>query len=46
MNAERRAPDAAAVSLMVLLLGEPLTPSFAAAAMMVGGGIFLVNLKR
>ena len=29
----------------VLLLGEPLTPSFAAAAVLVGGGIFLVNLK-
>ena len=29
----------------VLLLGEPLTPSFAAAAAMVGAGIFLVNLK-
>lgn len=30
----------------VLLLGEPLTPSFAAAAVLVGSGIFLVNLKR
>ena len=30
----------------VLLLGEPLTPSFAAAAALVGLGIFLVNLKR
>ena len=30
----------------VLLLGEPLTPSFAAAAALVGSGIFLVNLKR
>ena len=29
----------------VLLLGEPLTPSFAIAALLVGGGIFLVNLK-
>ena len=29
----------------VLLLGEPLTPSFAAAAVLVGAGIFLVNLK-
>jgi drug/metabolite transporter (DMT)-like permease len=30
----------------VLLLGEPLTPSFAAAAALVGAGIFLVNLRR
>src|SRR5258707_487957 len=29
----------------VLLLGEPLTPSFLAAALLVGLGIFLVNLK-
>jgi drug/metabolite transporter (DMT)-like permease len=29
----------------VLLLGEPLTLSFAAAALLVGLGIFLVNLK-
>jgi drug/metabolite transporter (DMT)-like permease len=29
----------------VLLLGEPLTPSFAAAAVLVGAGIYLVNLK-
>lgn len=29
----------------VLLLGEPLTLSFAAAALLVGVGIFLVNLK-
>jgi drug/metabolite transporter (DMT)-like permease len=29
----------------VLLLGEPLTLSFLAATMLVGGGIFLVNLK-
>jgi drug/metabolite transporter (DMT)-like permease len=29
----------------VLLLGEPLTPSFAVAAVLVGAGIFLVNLK-
>ena len=29
----------------VLLLGEPLTPSFAAAAALVGAGIYLVNLK-
>jgi len=29
----------------VLLLGEPLTPSFAAAAILVGAGIYLVNLK-
>jgi drug/metabolite transporter (DMT)-like permease len=30
----------------VLLLGEPLTPSFAAAAALVGAGIYLVNLKN
>jgi len=30
----------------VLLLGEPLTASFAAAAALVGLGIFLVNLKN
>jgi len=30
----------------VLLLGEPLTPTFAAAAALVGLGIFLVNLKN
>ena len=29
----------------VLLLGEPLTPSFGAAALLVGIGIFLVNLR-
>jgi drug/metabolite transporter (DMT)-like permease len=29
----------------VLVLGEPLTPSFAAAAVLVGAGIYLVNLK-
>lgn len=29
----------------VLLLGEPLTPSFAAAAALVGAGIYLVNSK-
>ncbi len=29
----------------VLLLGEPLTPSFASAALLVGAGIFMVNLK-
>lgn len=29
----------------VLLLGEPITPSFLAAAALVGLGIFLVNLK-
>ncbi|MDW8469605.1 MAG: DMT family transporter [Burkholderiales bacterium] len=29
----------------VLLLGEPLTPRFAAAALLVGAGIFLVNLR-
>ena len=29
----------------VLLLDEPLTPSFAAAAVLVGAGIYLVNLK-
>ena len=29
----------------VLLLGEPLTPSFATAAALVGAGIYLVNLK-
>lgn len=29
----------------VLLLGEPLTASFAAAATLVGAGIYLVNLK-
>ena len=29
----------------VLLLGEPMTLSFAAAAVLVGGGIFLVNMK-
>jgi len=29
----------------VLLLGEPLTPSFAAAAALVGAGIYMVNLK-
>lgn len=29
----------------VLLLGEPLTPSFAFAAVLVGAGIYLVNLK-
>ena len=28
-----------------LLLGEPLTLSFLAAAALVGAGIFLVNLK-
>ena len=28
-----------------LLLGEPLTPAFFAAALLVGSGIFLVNLK-
>ena len=28
-----------------LLLGEPLTPTFFAAALLVGSGIFLVNLK-
>ena len=30
----------------VLLLGEPLTLSFAAAAVLVGAGIYLVNLKN
>ena len=30
----------------VLLLGEPLTASFAAAALLVGAGIFLVNLRN
>ena len=29
----------------VLLLGEPLTLSFVAATLLVGAGIFLVNLK-
>ncbi|MCX7960544.1 MAG: DMT family transporter [Burkholderiales bacterium] len=29
----------------VVLLGEPLTPRFAAAALLVGAGIFLVNLR-
>lgn len=29
----------------VLLLGEPLTPFFAAAAALVGAGIYLVNSK-
>jgi drug/metabolite transporter (DMT)-like permease len=29
----------------VLLLGEPLTPSFVLAAVLVGAGIFLVNLR-
>jgi drug/metabolite transporter (DMT)-like permease len=29
----------------VLLLGEPLTPSFAAAAALVGAGIYLVNSR-
>lgn len=29
----------------VLLLGEPLTPFFAVAAVLVGAGIYLVNLK-
>ena len=29
----------------VVLLGEPLTPSFAFAAVLVGAGIYLVNLK-
>jgi drug/metabolite transporter (DMT)-like permease len=29
----------------VLLLGEPITPFFLAAALLVGAGIFLVNLK-
>lgn len=29
----------------VVLLGEPLTPSFAVAAVLVGAGIYLVNLK-
>jgi drug/metabolite transporter (DMT)-like permease len=30
----------------VLLLGEPLTPFFAVAAVLVGAGIYLVNLKK
>ena len=30
----------------VLLLGEPLTPFFAVAAVLVGAGIYLVNLKN
>jgi drug/metabolite transporter (DMT)-like permease len=30
----------------VLLLGEPLTPSFAAAAALVGAGIYLVNSRK
>jgi len=30
----------------VTLLGEPLTPRFAAAALLVGAGIVLVNLRR
>jgi len=30
----------------VLVLGEPLTPWFAAAALLVGAGIVLVNLRR
>lgn len=29
----------------VAILGEPLTPRFAVAALLVGGGIFLVNLR-
>jgi len=29
----------------VVILGEPLTPRFAAAALLVGAGIFLVNLR-
>jgi drug/metabolite transporter (DMT)-like permease len=33
------------VAAGVVLLGEPLTPSFAVAAVLVGAGIFLVNLK-
>jgi drug/metabolite transporter (DMT)-like permease len=32
--------------LGVLLLGEPLTGSFAVAALLVGAGIVLVNLRR
>ena len=34
------------VAAGVLVLGEPLTPSFAGAALLVGAGILLVNLKR
>jgi drug/metabolite transporter (DMT)-like permease len=30
----------------VMLLGEPLTPRFAAAALLVGAGIVLVNIRR
>jgi len=30
----------------VAILGEPLTPWFAAAALLVGAGIVLVNLRR
>ena len=29
----------------VLLLGEPLTPAFLLAALLVGAGLVLVNLK-
>ena len=34
------------VAAGVLVLGEPLTPSFAGAALLVGAGILLVNLKQ
>jgi len=34
------------VAAGVLLLGEPLTASFAGAALLVGAGILLVNLRR
>jgi len=30
----------------VVVLSEPLTPAFAAAALLVGTGIVLVNLRR
>jgi len=30
----------------VMILGEPMTPWFAAAALLVGAGIVLVNLRR
>ena len=34
------------VAFGVLILGEPLTPKFVAAALLVGAGIGLVNLRR
>jgi len=34
------------VAFGVMILGEPMTPWFAAAALLVGAGIVLVNLKR